>query len=202
MSAESSDRSHPTDSPGERANGSSSRSDKRAARSAGGDASRADGSGTLELPLLDLPSKHPCHRCGECCEYVAVEIDKPTAFADFDHIFWYLTHRSVSVYVDWEGEWFIEFATPCEHITPGRTCGIYEDRPKICSSFSWEECEKNTQEKAYKHRFEKPEEFFDFLLEKRPKAFERYAKQRQKMLQERTKLRKRKTPVATLGGTA
>jgi Fe-S-cluster containining protein len=151
--------------------------------------------------LLDLPARHPCHACGECCEYVAVEIDKPSAYQDYDHIFWYLTHRSVSVYVDWEGGWFIEFATVCEHLTPGRTCGIYEERPRICSSFSWEECEKNAGERAWKYRFEKPDQFFEWLHDKRPKAFERYTKQRRSVLQKRAALRKSRKPVPPLSST-
>jgi uncharacterized protein len=148
--------------------------------------------GTFELPLLDLPSKHPCHGCGECCDYVAVEIDKPTAFRDYDHVFWYLAHKRVTVYVDWEGGWFLEFETPCEHMTPGRTCGIYEQRPYICSSFSWEECEKNTQERAWKYRFRTPDEFFEWLHERRPRSFERYTKKRRQVIRERNQLRKRK----------
>jgi Fe-S-cluster containining protein len=147
---------------------------------------------TFELPLVNLPSAHPCHGCGECCRYVAVEIDKPAAFRDYDHIFWYLTHRQVTVYVDWEGGWFLEFETICEHLTPGRTCGIYEERPRICSSFSWEECERNTQERAWKHRFRDPDEFFTWLREQRPRSYERYAKQRRRMLVERTRTRKRR----------
>ncbi len=154
--------------------------------------SQADGNNgavELELPLLDLPSAHPCHRCGECCNYVAVEIDNPSAFKDYDNIFWYLTHRNISVYVDWEGDWFIEFESPCEHMTEGKTCGIYEERPHMCSSFSWNECEKTTEERAWKHRFEEPASFFAWVEEKRPKQFERYAKRRAKMLHERRKVR-------------
>lgn len=143
----------------------------------------------LELPLLNLPSKHPCHRCGECCNYVAVEIDNPSAFRDYDNIFWYLTHRNISVYVDWEGDWYIEFESPCEHLTPGKTCGIYADRPHMCSSFSWNECEKTTEERAWKHRFETPDTFFAWVEERRPKQYARYKKRRDSMLAKRAEVR-------------
>jgi len=143
----------------------------------------------LELPLLNLPSVHPCHNCGECCNYVAVEIDNPQTFKDYENVFWYLTHRHISVYVDWEGDWFIEFETPCEHMTAGKTCGIYETRPHMCSDFSWNECEKTTQERAWKHRFETPETFFEFMRDKRPKQFARYAERRGRMLRKRERAR-------------
>ena len=39
------------------------------------------GGPALELPLLDLPGSHPCHECGECCHYIAIEIDNPSASA-------------------------------------------------------------------------------------------------------------------------
>ncbi|MFQ5515057.1 MAG: YkgJ family cysteine cluster protein [Myxococcota bacterium] len=146
--------------------------------------------GLLELPLLELPERHPCHECGACCRYVAVEIDKPTCFKDYDHIHWYLTHRGISVYVDWEGDWFIEFETACEHLSPGATCGIYEDRPQICSDFSWDECEKTTRERAWKYRFVTQEEFLAWHREKRPKSYDRYVAARRKLAEKRRSLRR------------
>jgi Fe-S-cluster containining protein len=150
----------------------------------------------LELPLLELPSVHPCHACGACCHYVAVEIDNPTAFKDYDNIHWYLTHRAVSVYVDWEGDWFIEFETVCEHLTNNGTCGIYEDRPHMCSDFSWEECEKTTQERAWKYRFQTQDEFVIWHREKRPKSFARYVKAFGKLKDKRKKVRERSRRVS------
>jgi uncharacterized protein len=151
--------------------------------------SPADGNEThdasLLLPLIDLPTSHPCHKCGECCHYVAVEIDDPSSFTDYDNIFWYLTHRGICVYIDWEGAWFIEFATPCESLTPQGTCGIYEERPKICSDFSWNECERSTKERAWKHRFDTPDELFLWVKERRPRSFERYQKARRRALAKR-----------------
>jgi Fe-S-cluster containining protein len=151
------------------------------------------GGGPLELPLLELPGSHPCYQCGDCCHYVAVEIDDPTSFADLDNVHWYLAHRDISVYVDWEGDWFIEFKTSCESLTEQITCGIYEDRPQICSDFLWSECERTTQERAWKYRFTTPEEFVAWHREKRPRSLERYLKSRQKMKQRREGVREQAT---------
>lgn len=147
------------------------------------------GGGKLELPLIQLPGSHPCHGCGDCCRYIAIEIDNPTSFADHDHIYWYLSHRDVSVYVDWEGDWFIEFKTVCENLTEQTTCGVYEDRPQLCSDFSWEECEKNSGESAWKYHFGTPEQYHEWHREKRPRSFERYLKQLEKAKQRRQRVR-------------
>ena len=148
----------------------------------------------MELPLATLPQVHPCSGCGRCCTYVAVEIDNPSSFEEYDNIYWYLTHKGVSVYVDWESDWYIEFETVCEHLSDAKTCNIYEERPKICSDFSWDECEHSTQEPAWKFRFEKPQELLDFLEAKRPRNFERYMKEREKLLQKREKARQAPAP--------
>lgn len=140
----------------------------------------------LELPMLALPGAHPCHDCGSCCNYVAVEIDNPTGFKDYEQIYWYLTHGKVAVYVDWEGDWYIEFATVCEHLNEAKACGIYQERPWICSDFSSDECEKTTNEPAFKYRFETPEELSTWHRERRPRSYERYVRARKKFLAQRS----------------
>jgi hypothetical protein len=141
--------------------------------------------GPLELPLVVLPQAHPCAGCAACCRYVATQIDRPTTNGDYDQIFWYLAHRDVSVYIDWEGDFYLEFQTLCDNLTPGGTCRIYRERPELCSDFSFEECEKGTGEPAHKARFEKPEEFLAWLERRRPKAFARFVDYRAKLLRER-----------------
>ena len=152
--------------------------------------SRGNGSTpALELPLLALPTTHPCKGCGACCRYIAIEIDSPTGYRDYDHIYWYLVHRNVSVYIDWEGDWFVEFQTVCEHLTDASTCGIYSERPAICSDFSWDTCEKTTGEDAHKVLWEEPGEFMAWLEAKRPKAFQKYVERRAKLLRSRASAR-------------
>ena len=158
------------------------------------DKSNGKGNGTglpLELPLVDLPSSHPCHLCGACCRYIAVEIDNPTTFKDYDNIHWYLIHQDVTVYIDWEGAWFIEFQTTCDHLTAQKTCGIYDERPGICSDFSWDECEVTTKENGWKYRFETQEGFLLWHRERRPRSFERYREARRKLKQKRSQIRRK-----------
>ena len=58
------------------------------------------------------------------------------------------------VYIDHEGDWYLEFRTVCRHLTPSGTCGIYAERPLICEEYSWEECEVTTREPGYRQRFD------------------------------------------------
>jgi Fe-S-cluster containining protein len=141
--------------------------------------------GSLELPLVSLPGSHPCSDCGQCCNYVATQIDDPTAFRDYENIFWYLTHRDVSVYIDHDGDWYLEFRTVCRHLTPSATCGIYAERPLICEDYSWEECEVTTREPGYRQRFGSHQELIDWMRVKRPKGFERYMRKRRELLKKR-----------------
>lgn len=152
-------------------------------RSGNGVDTRANG--RLALPLVELPSQHPCHSCGACCRYVAVEIDAPTTPRDYDQIHWYLTHREVAVYLDWEGDWYLEFQTVCEHLSASATCGIYRERPEICAEFSWDDCEETTREPGFKYRWVGPDEFFTWLRKQRPRAFERYTAHRRRMIAKR-----------------
>jgi Fe-S-cluster containining protein len=138
-----------------------------------------------KLPLFELPGTHPCNSCGECCRYVAVEIDRPTTPRDYDQIHWYVTHRGVAVYVDWEGDWYLEFETVCDHLTPAATCGVYRDRPELCAEFSWETCEKSTGEPGHRVRFTQPSEFFEWLETKRPRSFEKYVDYRRRLIEAR-----------------
>src|SRR5258706_66956 len=87
----------------------------------------------INLPMLPdgriaLPTGNPCEGCDHCCRYVSIEIDRPTTKRDFDNIRWYLLHKNISVMIDYEGDWLIQFDTPCEWLIEGR-CGHYELRP-------------------------------------------------------------------------
>jgi uncharacterized protein len=139
----------------------------------------------LELPLVSLPKAHPCASCGDCCTYVATQIDDPSTFKQYEDVHWYLTHENVGVYIDWEGEWFIEFRTRCRNLTDAKTCGIYQERPLVCSEFSFTDCERSSGESAWKHYFNSQEELVAFLRAKRPRAYERYMKKRGELLRKR-----------------
>jgi Fe-S-cluster containining protein len=139
----------------------------------------------LELPLVTLPASHPCRDCAQCCRYIATQIDDPTSFREYENLFWYLTHRDVSVYIDHDGDWYLEFRTECRHLSPSGTCGIYAERPQICETYSFEECEVTTREPGYRHRFQSYTELLDWLRAKRPRAYERYMRRRREMLKRR-----------------
>jgi len=82
-----------------------------------------------------------CKDCdGKCCKYVALEIDKPETKKDFENIKWHVCHENVNVFVGEDGEWYIEFLTPCEFLGEDNKCKIYDKRPKICRSYSQDKC--------------------------------------------------------------
>jgi len=100
----------------------------------------------IGLPVLPdgriaLPTGNPCEGCDHCCRYVSIEIDRPTTKRDFDNIRWYLLHKNISVMIDYEGDWLIQFDTPCEWLIEGR-CGHYELRPEICRDYDPVDCER------------------------------------------------------------
>ena len=82
-----------------------------------------------------------CTDCdGACCKYVSVEIDCPEELEDFENVKWYINHQKVSVYVDEDYSWYLQFSTPCKHLGEGNTCMVYEKRPAICRGYSHDEC--------------------------------------------------------------
>jgi Fe-S-cluster containining protein len=127
------------------------------------------------LRVIQKASDHPCFQCAKCCTYVAVEIDSPGTMKEYDHIVWYLYHEGVSVFVDWNSDWFIKFETRCRHLTQEGMCGIYDRRPGICKDFDWRECENNvTDEAPDKWLFEDADTFMRWFEKQRPKTYKRY----------------------------
>jgi uncharacterized protein len=111
-------------------------------------------------------SKKTCENCnGDCCKYVAIEIDTPEIEEDFENIKWYVCHKNVNVYIDGEDVWHIEFITPCEFLGEKNKCGIYEKRPKICREYDCDECtfHNNYEEK---HIFKTLKDVEDYINEK------------------------------------
>ena len=107
-----------------------------------------------------------CDSCtAACCRYVATGIDTPTCKKDYDHVRWYLMHRHVSVFIDHEDEWYIEFATDCENLEDDGRCGIYEKRPRICANHGATEtmCEFYSEDLPYKKHFTRADEFESYL---------------------------------------
>lgn len=115
-----------------------------------------------------LPKTLPCTSCGaQCCRYVAVEIPRPSSKRDYDTVRWYLLHRNIQVFVDHDGEWFVEFVTPCEALLPDHRCGTYESRPQVCRDHGWPigSCEHFAS--PCRHLFQSVGEFEQYLDGKR-----------------------------------
>ncbi len=140
------------------------------------EAAAGDGFQPLDVPLLvEKAPDHPCHQCAKCCTYVAIQIDRPRSNVEYDYVVWYLLHPDVSVFVDWEGDWYVKFETRCRHLTDAGLCGIYETRPAICRDFDWRECEQTVKDDPPdQFLFETAEQFTDWLRQRRPRSWRRF----------------------------
>jgi len=111
-------------------------------------------------------NKLTCESCkGTCCRYIAIQIDAPTSKREYDHMRWYLLHRGVHVFVDHDGDWFVEFKTDCSELTDDNVCGAYGKRPRICREHGDIDgiCEFHAEGEPHKHRFSSAREFEAYL---------------------------------------
>ena len=136
----------------------------------------------IGLPLLpdgrtELPKGNPCEGCDHCCRYIAIEIDRPRTKRDFDNVRWYLLHRNVSVMVDWEGSWLVQFDTPCEWLKEGR-CTHYALRPEICREYDPGECERYCSTPAEKILLRDEHDLEQFLEERERRRLQRRSAKR------------------------
>ena len=115
-----------------------------------------------------LPEGNACEGCDHCCRYVAMEIDRPATKKDFEHIRWYLLHRSISIIIDWDGAWLIQFDTPCDWLQDGK-CTHYELRPEICREYDAKECERYLPTQAYKVLMKTEADLQKYLAEREVK---------------------------------
>ncbi len=107
--------------------------------------------------------KKTCENCeGECCKYVAVEIDTPETLKDFEDIKWFVMHKNVNVFIDEDDVWHVEFLTPCEFLDKNGRCSIYEKRPQICRDYDQEECPFHNSYKE-KHTFKSLEDIEKYI---------------------------------------
>jgi uncharacterized protein len=123
-----------------------------------------------------------CSKCNAiCCQYVAIELDKPTTKSDFEDIRWYIAHRDLWVFVE-DTEWFLCIERPCKFLSKTNKCTMYENRPRICRTYKTPTCEKYGTGKPYDMKFSEPEELQkyaqEYLRQKRAKARARYRRLR------------------------
>ena len=82
-----------------------------------------------------------CAVCrGRCCTYVTAALDKPTDEADVDEIRWFLAHRNLLVFVE-DGEWYVQFFTPCRHLNEAGLCDIHGEHFDVCREHGTDACE-------------------------------------------------------------
>jgi len=106
----------------------------------------------------------PCEKCGgSCCNYVAIQIDKPSCKKDFDYIRWYLAHKNVNVFVDHDKNWFVEFRTGCDFLQKDKRCAIYPERPRICRDHGNGEGECEYYDTPYSEYFSSLDQFESYL---------------------------------------
>ncbi len=106
-----------------------------------------------------------CSNCdAHCCRHVAVQIEKPVTKKEIDQVRWYLLHENVWVSIDHDGDWLLEFRTPCKKIVNNQ-CGDYGNRPVICRDYPGENelCERETDDTSYAALFTNEEEFLQHL---------------------------------------
>lgn len=111
----------------------------------------------------DEKNKGLCSGCTICCEHVALEIDKPETKEELLRLLDYLNYNDILVWIEENGEWYVQFKTKCKQLDENGYCKIYEKRPKICREYSQEECEKYGDGEFYEHLFKTREEFLDFI---------------------------------------
>ncbi|OHD65326.1 MAG: hypothetical protein A2176_15440 [Spirochaetes bacterium RBG_13_51_14] len=113
------------------------------------------------------PFRPPCGDCGgRCCQYTAIEIDRPVSKTAYDNIRWYLCHTDVHVFVDHDRKWHVEFRSRCENLAVDHTCRIYDDRPQLCRNHGNAEDECEYYDSPYLHYFSSREEFEHYLCSK------------------------------------
>lgn len=141
-----------------------------------------------KIALLTKPQRSDeenwnlCSGCTECCEYISLEIDRPTTLKDVDNVIWYLIHKNVWVWVDEGNKWYLQFNTPCEKLDAAGRCGWYAHRPKLCQDYKQSECPRYTSGAAEKFLFKNESEFVNWLAQQRSKKlrslWQRYLVQR------------------------
>lgn len=110
-----------------------------------------------ELP----PGADLCSYCtGKCCRYIALPIETPTTWSDFDSIRWYLSHDDISVFVE-SGVWYVMVHRNCRHLRPDHRCGIYEHRPQVCRDHKIDDCEYE-DDYNYERLFETDDQIWEY----------------------------------------
>ncbi|MBT7366897.1 hypothetical protein HN814_01715, partial [Candidatus Woesearchaeota archaeon] len=113
-----------------------------------------------------MKQENECLTCGKCCNYVTVALDEPSDYDDWNQLFWYLHHEKVFVYIDHDGDWFVEFKTKCEQTMSDGRCAVYSERPEVCRDHEADDCENNNCESPYLELFANVDELKEYMQKK------------------------------------
>lgn len=95
-----------------------------------------------------------CKDCGaKCCKYYTVPLDPPEDVDDFETFRWYILHDRTSIFIDSEGDWFVNIANLCRELTADGRCRIYKRRPTICRNHGHDVCERNDDGYDFREHF-------------------------------------------------
>ena len=87
------------------------------------------------------PGEILCSHCpAKCCSYIALAIDTPETWKDFDYVRWYVLHERAAVFVE-EDSWYLLVYNPCMYLDDDNLCKIYDIRPQICRDYTTKNCE-------------------------------------------------------------
>ena len=104
-----------------------------------------------------------CRDCESvCCRYIAVQTAQPRHRDEYELMRWQLSHEGVCIYIDPEGDWMVQVATPCRQLVNHR-CGIYAARPKVCREYENHSCELAEPGEENVAEFTTAEEFERFF---------------------------------------
>jgi Fe-S-cluster containining protein len=103
------------------------------------------------------PDEVLCGYCpAKCCQYIALPIDTPESWEEFDYLRWYLLHDRATVFIE-EDTWYLLVHIRCKHLRDDYLCGSYETRPQICRDYTTKRCEYE-DDWVYDHYWETPEQ--------------------------------------------
>ena len=134
----------------------------------------------IGLPLLPdgrtaLPKGNPCAGCDHCCRYIAIQIETPRTKKQFSDIRWYVLHKNVSVWVDWDNNWMVQFQTTCDWLVDGR-CSHYALRPDLCREYDPAECERYSPTPAEKIAIHNERDLDAYLAKRETRLAKRRAR--------------------------
>lgn len=107
-------------------------------------------------------AKSLCDVCSAlCCRYFALPLDPPSDVRDYDNMRWYLMHENVIIFIE-DGDWYLAVLTRCKHLQQDNRCGIYETRPRICRSYTTDNCEFHGMDYDYDQLFTSAEQLVEY----------------------------------------